>query len=150
MSFFGVFGEGRARALAESRAIYLCSPVLHYSLDGLITLVYGKRDESVSAARYPYIFAATSPQSPEFSVSTQTVSRLYFRYGKHFGKHLAYPMAYALYDSRRATLYLGGTCGEKCYLEAWDNAILFSSDPHLLRAPVAVDHLILVKKKEAH
>jgi asparagine synthetase B (glutamine-hydrolysing) len=93
----------------------------------------------MSANAYPHLFAATAAKSGRISLSPQTLSRLYHRYGKGFYKHLPRPAAFALYDSRRATLYLGGTGGEKCYLEAVGGVILFSSDAHLLRAPTAVD-----------
>lgn len=142
MSFFGVFGEGRARALAQSRASYLCAPVLHFSMDGRILLAVGTADETVSAVPYPHLFAATASKKRTVSVSTVTLLRLYQRRGKHFSPHLSHPTAFALYDSRRATLYLGGTGGEVCYIEEAGDTLLFSSDPDLLRAPRAVSHAV--------
>ena len=139
MGFFGVFGEGRERAWVADRAAYLCMPVLHFSLDGRLSLAYGKWDDEMSANAYPHLFAATAAKSGRISLSPQTLSRLYHRYGKGFYKHLPRPAAFALYDSRRSTLYLGGTGGERCYVEAEGNAVFFSSDPSLLRAPVAVE-----------
>ena len=149
MSFFGVFGEGSVRALAEERAAYLCAPVLHFSIDGCLSLAYGEREDRLSATSYPHLFAATASRNRTASVGIATLSRLYLRYGKRFYSRIPAPAAFALYDSRRSTLYLGGTGGERCYVEAEGNAVFFSSDPSLLRAPVAVDYAVLGKKKEA-
>lgn len=150
MAFFGVFGEGKARASVDVRSAYLCAPILHFSLDGWIALAYGKWDGDMPATLYPHLFVATASHSPAFSLGTSMLARLYFRFGARFYARLPYPTSFVLYDSHRATLYLGGTGGEKCYLEERDDAFLFSSEPHLLRAPIAADYLMLVKKKEAH
>jgi len=139
MGFFGVFGEGRERAWVPDRAAYLCMPVLHFSLDGRLSLAYGMTEEEVPATVYPHVFTATSSKRGEISVSAATVARFYHRYGKRFYKHVPYPTAFALYDSRRGALYLGGMGGEKCYVEAAGKHILFSSEADLLRAPTAVD-----------
>ena len=146
MAFFGAFGERAGYSLVDTRAAYLFYPVLHFSLDGRLSLAYGKRDDEMSANAYPHLFAATAAKSGRISLSPQTLSRLYHRYGKRFYKHIPSPTAFALYDSRRGALYLGGMGGEKCYVEAVGKHILFSSEADLLRAPTAVDILRFTSK----
>ena len=139
MGFFGVWGEDReARARVDTRAAYLYAPVLHFSLDGRIALCDGTRADTLSPRIYPHLFLAAATHS-SVAVTPDTLASLYRKYGKALRPHLSLPTAFVLYDSKKGRLLLGGTHGEKCFIEAQGNSILFSSAPHLLRHPVPVD-----------
>ncbi len=139
MAFFGVWGEGReARAHFDARAAYLYAPVLHFSLDGRLALCDGAHKDTLSPRIYPHLFLATATHS-SVAVTPDTLASLYRKHGKALRAHLVTPTVFALYDSKKGRLLLGGTHGEKCFIEAQGNSILFSSAPHLLRRPMAVD-----------
>ncbi|MBE6656746.1 MAG: hypothetical protein E7609_07810 [Ruminococcaceae bacterium] len=144
MAFFGVFGgEGGARSRFERRAEYLSSPTLHYSLDGKTALCYdGARTLEELDFPMPSLFVATAPRG-DIKLGRITLATLYRRYGKHLRRYVSCPSSFALYDAKRGRLLLGGTHGEKCYIDETDGALFFSSDPTLLRAPTPIDFGIL-------
>ena len=144
MAFFGVFGDSAAaRRVFDTRASYLCAPALHFSLDGRVALCYaGSASLSALFTESPSLFVATATKGGA-TLGNDTLTLFYRRYGKRLRRHLPLPTAFALYDARRARLLLGGTEGEKCFLEEGGDALFFSSDPTLLRTPVALDFAVL-------
>ena len=144
MAFLGVFGEsGEARAHFSVRADYLCAPVMHFSLDGRVSICYdgAKTLEELAIANAPFFAATACPHQAK--LGSERLSSLFRRYGKRFKRYIPCPCAFALYDAKRTMLFFGGTHGEKCFMEEMDGAILFSSLPDLLREPIPVDFAIL-------
>ena len=139
MAFLGLFmGDACARARFDARCAYLCAPILHFSLDGRLSLCHATREDTVAPLLYPHLFLATAACGAE-RVSHETLARLYLCYGKRLRERIFSPTAFALYDSRKGLLLLGATGGCKCYIEQTEEGVWFSSLPHLLRAPVSVD-----------
>ena len=135
MAFFGCFGNNSyGRQIFDSRAEYLCAPVLQFSLDGLIALCHGEK--IFSPAVDTRLFIAAESKDKTFSVGESTLARLYRRYGKRLAEHIPYATVFAVYDSRKGRLLLGGTQGALCFTEYVRDILFFSSDPMLLRDPV--------------
>ena len=144
MAFFGVLGAKKeARARFEERASYLYAPALHFSIDGRVAICHDEGEGlEALAARSPLFFVATASKN-HVAQSGERLIGFYRRYGRRLRRHITCPTAFALYDVRRGALLLGGTEGEKCYVEEAEGAIFFSSDPWLLRAPIPIDFGIL-------
>lgn len=139
-SFFGLFGgTAKARAIAEERAAYLFSPALHFSIDGVVALCHGGGELPPNAALKSSLFLAAATPYANGAVTLENLERLYKRYGKKLRKRIPTPLAFALYDSKKGRLLLGGSMGRKCFLEEREDGILFSSERDLLRSPIAVD-----------
>lgn len=144
MAFFGVFGGSReARARFEGRTVFLSAPALHFSIDGRVALCHdgAKTLEELAIANAPFFVATACPHQAK--LGSERLPLLFRRYGKRFKRYIPCPCAFALYDAKRTMLFLGGTHGEKCFMEEMDGAILFSSLPDLLREPIPVDFAIL-------
>ena len=137
MAFFGCFGTDLcARRIFETRAQYLCAPILHYSLDGLVALCYGEKEFSHAYdTRESRFFIATESKEKAISISEGTVARLYRRYGKRLAEHMPWQTAFSVYDSKKGVLMLGGAQGAVCFTEYVRDVLFFSSDPTLLRDP---------------
>ena len=143
MAFFGVWGEDReARARFDARAAYLYAPVLHFSLDGRLALCHGTHKDPWLPVSHTHLFLATATRSP-VAVTPDTLASLYRKHGKALRARLSSPTAFALYDSRKGRLLLGGTAGEKCFMEASGDTFFFSSEPYLLCRPIPVDFACL-------
>lgn len=144
MAFFGVWGSNReARTRFERLALYLTCPTLHFSLDGRTAFCHdGARTLEELALPTASLFVGTASVG-RVLIARSTLTALYRRYGKHLRRYITCPASFALYDAKRGMLLLGGTRGEKCYIEEAEGAVFFSSTPDLLRASVAVDLALL-------
>ena len=144
MAFLGVFGESReARAHFSVRADYLCAPVMHFSLDGRVSICYDGAKTLEELASLPRAFFIATAGDGSITLTRAALADLYRRYGKRLRRRIACPTSFALYDAKRGILLLGGTHGEKCYMEEQNGAIFFSSVSTLLRNPIPVDFAIL-------
>ena len=141
MAFFGCFGEDPdGRRIFNMRAEYLFAPMLHYSMDGVMALCYSIKEAFLPVSD-PWLFVATAGDGKGITVGRDTVRRIYRRYGKRLYAHIPFATAFAVYDSRKGKLFLGGTRGETCFIEQVGETLFFSSDPLLLRSPSALEFL---------
>ena len=144
MAFFGVFGGNReARACFEERAAYLFAPALHFSIDGKVAFCHDEAKTLEELARNARFLFVASASPTNVVLGRDRLALLYRRYGKRLRRYIPCPSSFALYDARGGFLLLGGTHGVKCFAEELSGAILFSSDPYLLRAPTPLDLALL-------